>query len=74
MERYYLIVRCAIHMGRTVTDEDLKIMNCYYETPIFYADTNLENVEIVDKAFSKFCAGCIAAGKVESVELVHVTQ
>lgn len=72
MNKYKLIVRCQLNMGRPVTDFDLKVMDCYYETPVFYAKSGYENVEIVDEAYELFCTGKPEFRCTESVELVRV--
>ena len=50
MGKYKLIVRSQLIMGRPVTDFDRKALDCYKETPFFYADSNLEDIEIIDEA------------------------
>lgn len=72
MANYKLIVRCQLLMGRPVSDNDRKALNCYYETPVFCADCNCEAIEIVDEAYDIFCAGRPEFRCVESVELVRV--
>lgn len=73
MEKYKLIVRCQVLMGRPVTDDDRKSLNCYYETLTFYANSNYEDVEIIDEAYEQFCVGRPEFRCAESVELVRVT-
>ena len=72
MEAYKLIVRSQLIMGQPVTDDDRKALDCYYETPIFYANNNCEDVEIIDEAYVLFCAEKPKFRCTESVELVHV--
>ena len=72
MEKYKLIVHCQLIMGRPITDDDRKALDCYYETPVFYANSNCEDVEIVDAAYELFCAGNPKFRCTESVELVRV--
>ena len=72
MNAYKLIVRARINMGRPVTDDDRKAMNCYYETPVFYANSDCEVVEIVDAGYELFCAGKAEFRYTESAELVQV--
>lgn len=72
MKIYKLIVRCQLLIGRPVTDNDRKALCCYYETPVFYANSNCEDVEIVDEAYELFCAGKPEFRCIESVELVRV--
>ena len=73
MEKCKLIVRCQSIMGWPVTDKVRKALNCYYETPIFYANSNYEDVEIVDAAYDLFCAEKSDFRCTESVELIRVT-
>lgn len=72
MGKYKLIVRCQLIMGRPITDEDRQALNCYYETPVFYANSNYEDGEIIDSAYKLFCAGKPEFRCTESVELVPV--
>lgn len=51
MGKYKLIVQGKLIMGRPVTDLERKALDCYKETPVFYADSNLEDIEIVDEAY-----------------------
>lgn len=69
---YKLIIRCQLIMGRPVTDDDRKALNCYHETPVFYADSNCENIEIVEEAYERFCARRPEFCHTESVELVRI--
>ena len=72
MGKFKLIVRCQLIMGRAVTDEDRKALDCYYETPVFSTNSGYEDVEIVDAAYELFCAGKPEFRCTESVELVRV--
>lgn len=72
MKTYKLIVRGQLIMGRPVTDDDRKVLDCYYEIPVFYADSSSEDVEIVDAAYELFCAGKPEFRCTESVELVRI--
>ena len=72
MKMYRLIIRCQLLMGRPVTDYDRKALDCYYETPIFYAPSNWEYIEIVEDAYEFFCEGKPEFRCAESAELVHV--
>ena len=72
MKACKLIVRGQLIMGRPVTDDDRKALDCYYETPVFYANSDYEDVEIVDAAYELFCAGKAEFRCTESVELVCV--
>ncbi len=72
MKACKLIVRGQLIMGRPVTDYDRKVLDSYYETPVFYVNGDYENVEIVDTAYELFCAGKPEFRCTESVELVPV--
>lgn len=72
MGKYKLIVRCQLIMGRPVTYDDRRALDCYHETPVFYANSGYEAVEIVDAAYELFCAGKPEFRYTESVELVRV--
>ena len=72
MVKFKLIVRCQLIMGRAVTDDDRKALDCYYETPAFYADDHWSDEEIIDKAYEQFCADKPEFRCTESVELVRV--
>ena len=72
MEKYKLIVRCQLIMGRPITDDDRKALDCYHETPEFCVNSGYEDVEIVDAAYELFCAGKPEFRCTESVELVRV--
>ena len=72
MGAYKLIVRSQLIMGRPVTDFDRKVLDCYHETPVFYADSSCEDIEIVDEAYELFCAGKQEFCCTDSVQLVHI--
>ena len=72
MEKYKLIVRCQLNMGRPINDDDRKALDCYYETPAFSANSGYEDAEIVDEAYELFCAEKPEFRCTESVELVPV--
>lgn len=72
MGKYKLIVRCQLIMGRPVTDDDRKVLDCYYETPVFEADNDRESDEIIEEAYKRFCAGKPEFRCTESVELVRI--
>lgn len=73
MDKYKLIVRCQLNMGRPITDDDRKALDCYHETPVFYANSSYEDVEIVDEAYELFCAGKSEFRCTESADLVRVS-
>ena len=72
MGKYKLIVRSRLLMGRPVTDDDRKVLDCYHETPVFCADSNRENIEIIDEAYEQFCVGKQAFCHADSVQLVCI--
>lgn len=72
MKKYKLIVRCQLITGFPVTDDDRKACDCYHETPVFYANSGYEDVEIVEAAYDLFCAGKPKFRCTESVELVPI--
>ena len=72
MEKYKLIVRCQLNMGHPVTDDDRKALDCYHETPVFYANSSYEGMEIIDMAYELFCVGKSEFRCTESVELVRI--
>lgn len=58
MKLCYFIVRDKISLGRPVTDNDLKALECYYESPVFSWDGSskslhniLDNLESVLNRF-----------------------
>ena len=73
MRKYKLIVRCQLLMGRPVTDDDRKALNCYYETSAFYDNRNAEDVAIIIDAYGLLCEGNPIYRHAESVELISVT-
>ena len=72
MQKYKSIVRGQLIMGRPVTDDDRKTLDCYYETPVFKADSDRERDEIIEAAYERFCAGKPEFRCTESVELVPI--
>ena len=52
LKKYVLIVRDKITISKPNTYETYKRMDCYYESPMFYADGTLQSF---DKAFDYFC-------------------
>jgi len=73
MKAYKLIVRGQLIIGRPVTDDDRKALDCYHETPVFYTNSSYEDVEILEKVYELFCAGKPKFRCTESVELVRVS-
>ena len=74
MGKNKLIVRCQLIMGRPVTDEDRKALDCYYESPVFDVNSSIEDAEIIDKTYDLYCAGKPEFRCTESVELVRVEK
>ena len=57
MATYYLEAYDKIHIGRKASKFDLQCLDCYHETPIFNADPELGEREIIISAVKKFCEG-----------------
>lgn len=72
MKQYKLIVRLSINMGRPVTDFDLWVMDCYYESPIFYDDPQRYPIEIVEEATERYFSDEPWYNRIGSVDLVLV--
>ena len=47
MKHCRIIVRGRIIMPWVPTDEDLKIMDCYYESPVFSVEPNMDIFDIL---------------------------
>lgn len=62
MKLYYFIVRDKISLWRPVTDNDLKALDCYYESPVFSWDGSLKSLQAILKDlepnFSNFFDWC----------------
>ena len=56
--QFRLIVRDRICMSRQQTDDDLKTMNCFYESPVFSWDGSLSSldtiIDVLQKDFNHF--------------------
>ena len=50
-KQYVLVVHDEILTNRPLTDEVLKNLDCYYESPIFYAEGTWQSF---DKALDRF--------------------
>jgi tRNA uridine 5-carboxymethylaminomethyl modification enzyme len=78
MQKYKLIVRGQLIMGRPVTDDDRKALDCYYETPVFEADNDRESEEIIEAAeiLIKYSGYIrreqIIADKINRLENIHI--
>ena len=70
--KYKIVVRGNIHMPWQPTDEDLRIMDCYYESPTFLADTNMDIFDIFDFAYEHYCMNFKNIRIIESIELVPI--
>ena len=72
MKPYLLIVRGKILIDRPVTDFDLKVFGLYHVTPVFYADSTREPIDIVDEAYGIYCEGKLKFRCVDTIELVSL--
>lgn len=72
MAMYYLEVYDEIYIGRPASKFDLLCLDCYHETPAFTADPELEEKNIMEMAFEKFCAGCEEFRFAKNVQLVRI--
>ena len=41
------IIRDKIVLGRPCTDDDLKALDCYYESPMFYWDGSTKSLQAI---------------------------
>ena len=57
MATYYLEIYDEIDIGRPASKFDLQCLDCYHETPIFTADPELGEREIIINAIKRFCEG-----------------
>ena len=62
MKLYYFIVRDKISLGRPVTDNDLKALDCYYKSPVFSWDDSPDSLQAIlndlESNFSHFFDWC----------------
>lgn len=62
MKLCFFIVRDKISLGRPVTDNDLRALDCYYESPVFSWDGSLKSLqaslEYFEPKFSHFFDWC----------------
>lgn len=72
MKWYKVIIRGLIHMPWIPTDEDLKIMDCYYESPAFSAPAGMDIFDILDYAYDRFFPEFEKIRFVDTVEIVTV--
>ena len=72
MKSYKAVVRGEIYMPWQPTDVDLKIMGCYYESPIFSVAENMDNFDIIDYAYDTFFSEFKKVGIFNTLELVVV--
>ena len=52
--KHKIIVRGNIHMPWSPTDNDLKALNNYYDSPAFLADTNANFFDVLDFAYDQY--------------------
>ena len=74
MKRCRIIVRGRIIMPWIPTDEDLKIMGCYYESPVFSVEPNLNIYDILDYAYDRYFMNFCSIGIVDSFTLINVND
>jgi hypothetical protein len=51
LKKYVIVVRDKISIGKQNTDEALINLNCYYKSPVFFADGTWQSF---DKALDEF--------------------
>ena len=73
MNKYKIIVRGDIRMPWSPSDYDLQAMNCYYESPSFFADTRANIFDILDFAFDQYYTNFKNIRIIDSVELVPIS-
>ena len=74
MKRCKIIVRGKIIMPWIPTDEDLKIMGCYYESPVFSVESDMDVFDILDYTYEKYFMDFRTIRIVDSLELVNVND
>ena len=74
MKHCRIIVRGRIIMPWTPTDEDLKIMDCYFESSVFSVETDMDIFDILDYAYDRYFTDFSAIRIVDSLELVNVND
>ena len=72
MNRYKLVGRGKIIMPWKPTDDDLKIMDCFYESPAFCVDAKSDVCDILDFAYDRFSADFQHIRIPDTFELVPV--
>ena len=72
MNRYKLVVRGKIIMPWKPTDDDLKIMDCFYESPAFCVDAKSNVCDILDLACDRCSADFQHIRIPDTFELVPV--
>ena len=72
MNRHKLIVRGKIIMPQKPTDDDLKIMDCFYESPAFCVDAKSNVCDILDLACDRYSADFQHIRIPDTFELVPV--
>lgn len=74
MKHCRIIVRGRIIMPWIPTDEDLKIMGCYYESPVFTVDPSKDIFDILDYAYDRYFTEFHTIRIVDSLELISVSD
>ena len=55
MQKYMLVVRDKIILPRPCTDEDLKCLDCYYESPVFSANGSISSFQdAIERYYTHF--------------------
>lgn len=72
MKHCRIIVRGRIIMPWVPTDEDLKIMDCYYESPVFSVEPNMDIFDILDYAYDRYFMNFCSIRIVDSFTLINV--
>lgn len=74
MKRCSIIVRGRIIIPWIPTDEVLKLMGCYYESPVFPVDPNMDIFDILDYAYDRYFTEFHTIRIIESIELFDVND
>ena len=74
MKRCSIIVRVRIIMPWIPTDEDLKVMGCYYESPVFSVEPSMDIFDILDYAYDRYFMEFRTIRIVDLLELVNVND
>ena len=74
MKHCRIIVRGRIIMPWVPTDEDLKIMGCYFESPIFSVAPDIDIFDILDYAYDRYFMEFQTVRIIESITLVDAND